>query len=150
MTVFASQPGGDPGSVVFDALSSKVGRAADVVMIDTAGRLHTQHNLMAELIKVRSVIQKLFPDAPHETLLVLDANTGQNGLLQAKAFMEAVAVSGIVLAKLDSSAKGGVAFAVTRELGLPIVYVGTGEAMEDLTPFDPESYADGVLGRLRR
>ena len=147
--VIASQPGGDPGSVVFDALNAKVGTSADIVIVDTAGRLHTQHNLMAELIKVRGVIQKIFPDAPHETLLVLDANTGQNGLIQAKAFAEAVDVSGIVLAKLDSSAKGGVAFAVTRELGLPILYVGTGEALEDLAPFDPEAYADGVLGRIR-
>ena len=94
------------------------------------------------------MIKKVIPDAPHETLLVLDANTGQNGLLQAKAFTEAVEVTGLILAKLDSSAKGGIAFAVTRELGLPILYVGTGEGLEDLAPFDPELYVDGLLGRV--
>ncbi|MCB0217976.1 MAG: signal recognition particle-docking protein FtsY [Chloroflexi bacterium] len=146
--VAAGQPDGDPGAVVFDALSSRQGKAADLIIVDTAGRLHTQHNLMAELVKVRSVIAGLIPDAPHETLLVLDATTGQNGLLQAKAFADAVAVSGLVLSKLDSSAKGGVAFAVTRELGLPIQYIGTGERLGDLLPFDPASYAAGLLGRM--
>jgi len=145
--VIAGQPGGDPGAVVFDALSAHAGKAADVVIIDTAGRLHTQSNLMAELVKVRNVIRRLHPDAPDATLLVLDATTGQNGLSQAKAFTEAVDVDGLVLAKLDSSAKGGIAFAVTRELGLPILYVGTGERLEDWAPFDPAAYVDGVLGR---
>jgi fused signal recognition particle receptor len=144
--VIAGQPGGDPGAVVFDALSSGQGRAADVVVIDTAGRLHTHANLMAELVKVNHVVRRLYPDAPHATLLVLDATTGQNGLAQAKAFAEAVDVTGLVLAKLDSSAKGGVAFAVTRELGLPILYVGTGEQIDDLSPFDAAAYVDGVLG----
>ena len=146
--VAAGQPDGDPGAVVFDALSSRQGKASDLIIVDTAGRLHTQHNLMAELIKVRAVVAGLIPGAPHETLLVLDATTGQNGLLQAKAFADAVEVSGLVLSKLDSSAKGGVAFAVTRELGLPIQYIGTGERLEDLVPFDPARYAAGLLGRL--
>ncbi len=146
--VIAGQPGGDPGAVVYDALSSRSGKTADVVIVDTAGRLHTQHNLMAELIKVRGVISRVLPGAPQETLLVLDATTGQNGLAQARAFTEAVEVTGLVLAKLDSSAKGGVAFAVTRELGLPILYMGVGEGMDDLLPFDPERYADGILGQL--
>jgi fused signal recognition particle receptor len=144
--VVAGQPGGDPGAVVFDALSSTAGRQADELIIDTAGRLHTQANLMAELEKVRRVVQRADATAPHETLLVLDATTGQNGLLQAKAFTAAVAVSGIVLAKLDSSAKGGVAFAVVRELGLPIRFVGTGEQVADWAVFDPAAYAAGVLG----
>jgi fused signal recognition particle receptor len=145
VTVIAGLPGGDPGAVVFDALGSRAGREADVVLIDTAGRLHTQHNLMSELIKVRAIIARAIPGAPHETLLVLDATTGQNGLLQAKAFTEAVAVTGLILAKLDSSAKGGVAFAVTRELKLPIHFIGTGEGMADLRPFDPAGYASSLL-----
>jgi fused signal recognition particle receptor len=145
--VFAGQPGGDPGAIVFDALSSAAGRAADVVIIDTAGRLHTQSNLMAELEKVRRVIARVMPDAPHETLLVLDATTGQNGLAQAKAFTESVAVTGLVLAKLDSSAKGGVAFAVTRDLGVPIRFVGTGEGLSDFAPFDAPAYVAGLLGQ---
>lgn len=144
--VVAGQPGGDPGAVVFDALSSTAGKQADELIIDTAGRLHTQANLMAELEKVRRIVQRADETAPHETLLVLDATTGQNGMLQAKAFTAAVAVSGIVLAKLDSSAKGGVAFSVVRELGLPIRFVGTGEGIEDWAVFDPAAYAAGVLG----
>ncbi len=144
--VIAGQPGGDPGAVVYDALASTAGRAAGVVIIDTAGRLHTHSNLMAELVKVRNVIRRLYPEAPHATLLVLDATTGQNGLAQAKAFADAVDITGLVLAKLDSSAKGGIAFAVRRELGLPILYVGTGEQPGDLAPFDAAAYVDGVLG----
>jgi fused signal recognition particle receptor len=144
--VMAGQPGGDAAAVVFDALSSAAGRDADEVIIDTAGRLHTQSNLMAELEKVRRVVSRAVPGAPHETLLVLDATTGQNGLVQARAFTAAVAVTGLVLAKLDSTAKGGVAFAVTRELGVPIRYVGTGEQLADLAPFDPAAYAAGVVG----
>lgn len=145
--VIAGQPGGDPGAVVFDALNSGAGRAADVVIIDTAGRLHTQANLMAELAKVRNVIRRVVPHAPDETLLVLDATTGQNGLVQARAFTQAVEVTGLALAKLDSSAKGGVAFAITRELGLPIHYIGTGERLQDLALFDARAYVDGVLGQ---
>jgi fused signal recognition particle receptor len=147
LPVAAGQPGGDPGAVVFDALSSNAGRAADVVIVDTAGRLHTQVNLMAELAKVNKVIGRAVPGAPHETLLVLDATTGQNGLLQAKAFTQAVAVDGLVLAKLDSSAKGGVAFGVTQELGLPVRYIGTGEGLADLAAFDPAAFVAGLLGR---
>jgi fused signal recognition particle receptor len=144
--VAAGQPGGDPAAVVFDALGSTVGRQADHVIIDTAGRLHTQTNLMAELEKVRRVIQRSDEAAPQETLLVLDATTGQNGLAQAKAFTTSVQVTGVILAKLDSSAKGGVAFAIVRELGLPIRFVGTGEGADDLAAFDAAAYAAGVLG----
>jgi len=138
-------PGGDPGAVVHDALHSAPFRSADLVLVDTAGRLHTQHNLMGELKKIRRVIETTVPGAPHETLLVLDATTGQNGLAQARAFMAAVAVSGVVLAKLDSSARGGIAFAVTRELGLPIRFVGVGEDATDLLPFDATQFVDGLL-----
>jgi fused signal recognition particle receptor len=144
--VMAGQQGADPGSVVFDALASGAGRAADVVIVDTAGRLHTQHNLMAELVKVRNVAARVVPGAPHETLLVLDATTGQNGLAQARAFAGAVDVTGVVLAKLDSSARGGVALAVAHDLGLPILFVGIGEALDDLAPFDAAAFADGLLG----
>ncbi len=148
VTVSAATPGADPSSVVFDALASRAAREADIILIDSAGRLHTQHNLMAELIKVRGIIARQIPGAPHQTLLVLDAHTGQNGLAQAKAFTAAVKVDGLVLAKLDSSAKGGVAFAVTRTLGLPVRFVGTGEQMGDLEPFDALSYVAGLLGSL--
>lgn len=144
--VFSSAAGADPGSVVYDALSSRAGQSSDVVIIDTAGRLHTQRNLMAELEKVSRVASRVVEGAPHETLLVLDATTGQNGILQARAFTEAVDVSGLVLAKLDSSAKGGVALAVVRELGIPIRFVGTGESAGDLAVFDPDAYVRGLLG----
>jgi len=144
--VITGRSGGDPGAVVFDALSSRRGRGSDVVIVDTAGRLHTQKNLMAELQKVQRVMGRVVPGAPHATLLVLDATTGQNGLFQARAFTEAVAVTDLVLAKLDSSAKGGVAFAVVRELGVPVVFVGTGERPEDLAPFDAAAYVAGLMG----
>jgi fused signal recognition particle receptor len=137
--------GGDPGAVVFDALQAAQARHIDLVMADTAGRLHTQYNLMAELRKVRRVAQKQYPDMPHETWLVLDATTGQNALSQAKHFQEAVEVTGIILAKLDSSAKGGMVFAVAHELGLPIRFVGTGERLKDLAPFDPDAFVEGLL-----
>lgn len=143
--VIKGTPGGDPGAVVYDALHSAQARAADLVLIDTAGRLHTQRNLMGELQKIRRIVETAVPGAPHETLLVLDATTGQNGLTQAREFMTAVAVSGVVLAKLDSSARGGIAFSVTRELGLPIRFVGVGEGVADLLPFDAESFVDGLL-----
>ena len=146
--VASASPGSDPGAVVFDALGSRAAREADLVLVDSAGRLHTQHNLMAELVKVRGIIARQVEGAPHLTLLVLDAHTGQNGLAQAKAFTQAVQVDGLVLAKLDASAKGGVAFAVTRSLGLPILFVGTGEGVGDLAPFDAPSYVDGILGGL--
>ena len=143
--VVAHQPGGDPGAVVFDALAAAGATAGAVAVIDTAGRLHTKANLMEELRKVVRVIQRRHPDAPHETLLVLDATTGQNGLLQARAFTEAVNVTGIVLAKLDGTAKGGITFAVAGELGLPVRLIGTGEGLGDLAPFDPATFVDALL-----
>ncbi len=143
--VVAHQPGGDPGAVVFDALAAAEAAGGAVAVIDTAGRLHTKANLMEELRKVVRVIQRRHPDAPHETLLVLDATTGQNGLLQARAFTEAVNVTGIVLAKLDGTAKGGITFAIAGELGLPVRLIGTGEALGDLAPFDPATFVDALL-----
>jgi fused signal recognition particle receptor len=137
---------GDPGAVVFDTLQAAKARNADMAIIDTAGRLHTKFNLMAELGKIRKVAEKTVVGAPHETLLVLDATTGQNALAQARHFLEAVAVSGVILAKLDSTARGGMAFAIARELGLPVRFVGTGEAVEDLEPFDSEAFMEGLLG----
>jgi fused signal recognition particle receptor len=118
----------------------------DIVIIDTAGRLHTRFNLMEELKKVNRVIGKALPGAPHAVWLVLDATTGQNALQQAKAFREAVGVSGVILSKLDSSARGGMAFAIQRELGLPILYAGLGEKPEDLMPFNPDAFVQGILG----
>jgi fused signal recognition particle receptor len=137
--------GGDPGAVVFDALQAARSRGMDLVIADTAGRLHTQYNLMAELRKVRKVIAKGIDGAPHETLLVLDASTGQNALAQARHFQEAVDVTGVVLAKLDGTARGGMVFAIARELGLPVRFVGTGERMEDLTPFDADVFVEGLF-----
>ena len=137
--------GGDPGAVVFDALQAAQSRNKDIVVVDTAGRLHTQYNLMSELQKVHRVAQKNVDGAPHETLLVVDATTGQNALLQARHFQEAVDVTGVVLAKLDSTAKGGMVFAIARELELPIRFVGTGESMDDLAPFDPDAFIDGLF-----
>jgi fused signal recognition particle receptor len=139
--------GGDPGAVVFDALQAAASRGKDMVIVDTAGRLHTQYNLMAELQKVRKVAAKGLEGAPHETLLVLDATTGQNALSQAKHFQEAVDVTGVVLAKLDGTAKGGMVFAIARELDLPVRFVGTGEKMEDLVPFDPDAFVEGLIGQ---
>jgi fused signal recognition particle receptor len=138
--------GGDPGAVVFDALQAAQARGADLVIVDTAGRLHTQHNLMAELQKVRRVTAKTVEGAPHETLLVLDATTGQNALSQARHFQQTVDVTGVILAKLDSTAKGGMVFAIARELGLPVRFVGTGEGMGDLAPFDPDAFVSGLVG----
>jgi fused signal recognition particle receptor len=138
--------GGDPGAVLFDALQAARSRGMDVVIADTAGRLHTQYNLMAELQKVRKVAAKNVEGAPHETLLVLDATTGQNALSQARHFKEAVEVTGVVLAKLDSTARGGMVFAIARELGLPVRFVGTGERMENLAPFDAETFVEGLFG----
>lgn len=144
--VVAGAPGGDPGAIVHDALGSAAGRAADVVIVDTAGRLQNQTNLMRELSKVARVAGRACPGAPHEVLLVLDATTGQNGLSQGRRFSEAVDIDGLVLSKLDSSAKGGVAFAIVRELGIPIRWVGVGEGLADIVPFDPTAYVDGLLG----
>jgi fused signal recognition particle receptor len=143
--VIAGQPDGDPGAVVYDAVAAAKARNADIVIVDTAGRLHTKFNLMEELKKVRGVAAKASPGAPQAVLLVLDSTTGQNGLSQAKAFTEAVGVTGLVLTKLDGSAKGGVAFAIHRELGLPILFAGLGEKVDDLEPFNPEAFVDGLL-----
>jgi fused signal recognition particle receptor len=137
--------GSDPGSVAFEAIAHGREQGADVVIIDTAGRLHTQKNLMEELAKVRRVISKQMPDAPHETLMTVDATTGQNGLRQAKLFGEAVDVTGIILTKLDGTAKGGIALAIANELGLPVKLIGIGEALEDLRPFDPDDFARALL-----
>ena len=137
--------GGDPGAVVFDTLQAARARGMDMVIADTAGRLHTQYNLMAELQKVRKVAARGAEGAPHETLLVLDATTGQNALSQARHFQEAVDVTGAVLAKLDSTARGGMVFAISRELGLPVRFVGTGESLEDLAPFDAGLFVQALF-----
>ena len=143
--VIAHQQGGDPGAVAFDAMQAAHKRNADVLIIDTAGRLHTKDNLMQELGKIRRVVQKTVPDAPQEVLLVLDANTGQNGLRQAEAFAKLVEISDVALTKLDGTSKGGIAFSIVKALGVPISYVGTGETMDDLTPFSEESFVDGLF-----
>ncbi len=143
--VIAGQPGGDPGAVTFDAVQSGIARKMDFILVDTAGRLHTRYNLMEELRKVHRVSGKALPGAPHATWLILDATTGQNALQQAKAFKEAVNVTGIILAKLDSSAKGGMVFAIQEELGLPILFAGLGEKPEDLVLFDRDAFVDGVI-----
>ena len=145
--VVAGAPESDPGAVAFNAVQSGLARGVNLVIVDTAGRLHTRFNLMEELKKVYRVIGKALPGAPHAVWLVLDATTGQNALQQAKAFKEAVNVTGVILTKLDSSARGGFAFAVQHELRLPILYVGLGEQPEDLMPFDPEAFVDGILGK---
>jgi fused signal recognition particle receptor len=147
LPVIAGQPNADPGSVAFDAIQAAVARKTDLVLIDTAGRLHTRFNLMEELKKVDRVVRKALPGAPHATWLVLDATTGQNALFQARAFKEAVQVNGIILTKLDSSARGGMAFAIQSELGLPILYAGLGEKPEDLTPFDRQAFVDGIFSK---
>jgi fused signal recognition particle receptor len=138
-------PGSDPGAVAFDAIEAAKARGIDVVICDTAGRLHTQQHLMEELSKVRRVIARQQEGAPHETLLTIDATTGQNGLRQALLFREAVDVTGIVLTKLDGTAKGGIALAIAQELGVPVKLIGTGEALEDLRPFDPDEFARAIL-----
>jgi fused signal recognition particle receptor len=141
-----AQAGADPAAVTFDAVSAAKARGRDVVIVDTAGRLHTRANLMAELDKIRRVVAKVVDGAPHEVLLVLDATVGQNGLVQAREFMAASGANGIVLTKLDGTAKGGVAVAIAHELRLPIRYVGLGEAIDDLIPFDPAAYVDAIFG----
>jgi fused signal recognition particle receptor len=147
--VIAGQPNADPGAVAYDAVQAAVARKSDIVFVDTAGRLHTRFNLMEELKKVYRVVGKALPGAPHATWLVLDATTGQNALTQARAFKDAVKVTGVILAKLDSSARGGMAFAIQRELGLPILYAGLGEKPEDLTRFDREAFVDGLLSKKK-
>jgi len=143
--IVKTKSGGDPAAVVYDALASARARNADVVIVDTAGRLHTKMNLMAELDKMKRTATKIIPGAPHEVLLVMDATTGQNGLSQAREFTSTAGVTGIVLTKLDGTAKGGIVVAITRELGLPVQYVGTGESVEDLVPFDAETFVSSLF-----
>jgi fused signal recognition particle receptor len=139
------KPGADPSAVVFDALAAARARSADVVIVDTAGRLHTKSNLMAELDKMKRTAAKVIPGAPHDVLLVLDATTGQNGLNQAREFWSHAGVTGIVLTKLDGTAKGGIVVAIARELNLPIRFVGTGEKIDDLVPFDAQTYVNSLF-----
>jgi len=143
--VIKHQEGADPSAVVFDAVSAAKARAVDVLIIDTAGRLHTKSNLMEELKKVKRIVSRELPGAPHETLLVLDGNTGQNALVQARMFHEAIGVTGIVLTKLDGTSKGGIVFAINKELGIPVKFVGIGEAIEDLREFEPKEFVDALL-----
>jgi len=144
-TFIAHQEGSDSAAVAFDAVSHAIAKQKDVVILDTAGRLHTKTNLMEELRKINRVIKKKVPDAPHEVLLVIDAVTGQNGLQQTKVFKDFVDVTGIVLTKLDGTAKGGIAIAIAKELGIPIKFVGLGEKIDDLKPFDPEDFVNALL-----
>ena len=141
-----TRQGGDPSAVLYDAVSAAQARSNDVLVVDTAGRLHTKGGLMDELDKMRRIARKLIPDAPHEVLLVMDATTGQNGLQQARLFTEASGVTGIVLTKLDGTAKGGIAVAIARELSLPVRYIGVGEKIDDLLEFDSEAFVDSLLG----
>jgi fused signal recognition particle receptor len=143
--VIKQKSGADPSAVIFDALSAARARSADLVIVDTAGRLHNKSNLMAELDKMKRTASKVIPGAPHDVLLVLDATTGQNGLNQAREFWSTAGVTGIVLTKLDGTAKGGIVIAIARELNLPIRYVGTGEQIDDLVPFDAQTYVDSLF-----
>ena len=143
--IIKQQQGSDPSAVAFDAVQAAKARKVDCIIIDTAGRLHTKTNLMAELEKMRRTVQRVIPDAPHEVLLVLEATTGQNGLEQARKFTETSAVSGIILTKLDGTAKGGVVVAISRELNLPIRYIGVGEQIDDLLPFDPHQFVSSLF-----
>ncbi len=148
LPVISGQMGGDSAAVAYDTVQAAVSRKMDIALIDTAGRLHTRFNLMEELKKVHRVTGKALAGAPHHVWLVMDATTGQNALQQARAFKDAVKVTGVILAKLDSSARGGMAFAIQRELGLPILFAGLGEKPEDLTPFDPDAFVDGILAEF--
>ncbi len=143
--VISGQPNADPGAVAYDAVQAGISKLYDLVFVDTAGRLHTRTNLMEELKKVNRVISKALPGAPHATWLVLDATTGQNALMQARAFKEAVNITGVILTKLDSSAKGGMAFAIQKALNLPILYAGLGEKPDDFQEFDPAAFVNGLL-----
>ncbi len=143
--VILGKPGSDPGAVAYNAAQAALARGVDVLLVDTSGRMHTSHNLMAELQKICRVTGKVIPGAPHRVVLVLDATTGQNGVAQARAFLQAVGVTEILLTKLDGSAKGGVALAISRQLGLPITYVGLGEGPDDLAPFDAPAYVEALL-----
>ena len=143
--VIKNKPGGDPAAVLFDAMQAAKARSTDYVIVDTAGRLHTKASLMDELAKMRRTAQRLSVNAPHETLLVMDATTGQNGLQQARLFTQSAGVTGIVLTKLDGTAKGGVVVAISKELGLPVRYVGVGEKVGDLLPFNPQDFVDSLF-----
>ena len=143
--VIAGQPGGDPGALVFDAIKASQSRGYDLLIVDTAGRLHTKFNLMEELRKISGVMKKVIPDAPHETLLVLDGTTGQNALTQARKFKEAVEVTGVIVTKLDSTAKGGMIFPIYQELGLPVAFVGVGEGQDAIEMFDPEAFVGALF-----
>lgn len=145
--VISQAPGSDPGAVVYDSIQAALTRGCDVLIVDTAGRLHTKFNLMEELKKINKVISKLLPEGPQELLVVIDATTGQNALLQARKFAEDIGLTGVIITKLDSTAKGGFAFAVADDLGVPIKFVGTGEKIEDLTPFDPQSFVDALFAQ---
>ena len=146
--IVKQKPGADLAAVAFDAVDAGIARGVDVVIVDTAGRLHTQSNLMAELGKVRRVIERRLPGAPHETLLVLDGTNGQNAIQQAKLFTESVAVTGLVVAKLDGTARGGAVFSIRDALKLPVRYIGTGEQLDLLEPFDPEAFVDAIVGQV--
>jgi fused signal recognition particle receptor len=145
LPIISGQTGGDAGAVAFDTIQAALARKSDIVLIDTAGRLHTRYNLMEELKKVHRVVAKALPGAPHAVWLVMDATNGQNALQQARAFKEAVQITGVILAKLDSSARGGMAFAIQKELGLPILFAGLGERPDDLQPFDPDAFIEGII-----
>lgn len=143
--IVRQKPGADPAAVAFDGVDSAIAKGIDVVLVDTAGRLHTQKNLMDELAKVRRVIERRLPGAPHETWLVIDGTNGQNAIQQAKLFTAAVQVTGLIVAKLDGTARGGAVFGIKEALGLPVRYIGTGEQLELLEPFDPEAFVDAIL-----
>ena len=145
--VISQNPGSDPGAVVYDAIQAAGTRGSDVLIVDTAGRLHTKYNLMEELKKINKVIQKLLPEGPQELLVVIDATTGQNALLQARKFAEDIGLTGVIITKLDSTAKGGFAFAVVDDLGVPIKFIGTGEKVEHLAPFDPQSFVAALFAQ---
>ncbi|HEY5611414.1 MAG TPA: signaling recognition particle receptor family protein, partial [Thermoanaerobaculia bacterium] len=143
--VVKHKPGADPGAVAHDTVTAAKARGSDVVLIDTAGRLHNKSHLMEELSKIRRVIEKELPGAPHETLLVIDGTTGQNGLSQAKAFLEAANVTGIIVTKLDGTAKGGVILSIMRHFNIPVKFVGVGESADDLIPFEPDAFLDSLF-----
>jgi fused signal recognition particle receptor len=145
--VISQSPNSDPGAVVYDALQAAKSRGTDVLIVDTAGRLHTKFNLMEELKKINKIIQKFVPDGPHELLMVIDATTGQNALLQARKFAEDIGLTGVVITKLDSTAKGGFAFAVADDLGVPIKFIGTGEKVENLMPFEPQNFVAALFAQ---
>ncbi len=145
--VINQNPGSDPGAVVYDAIQAAQTRGSDVLIVDTAGRLHTKYNLMEELKKINRIIQRFVPDGPHELLMVVDATTGQNALLQARKFAEDIGLTGVIITKMDSTAKGGFAFAVTDDLGVPIKFIATGEKVENLMPFEPQSFVSALFAQ---